>query len=112
MCSSSGRLTRQAAPRRQIRLLVEALAKEGRDQHMAITGLLPMHLKPQCSVKAILPDQRQQVLHKAQWCPLSRPEGALQRAQCIRAGAGMDHMTPEDTASQPKQAAGTAETVH
>ena len=79
---------------------------------MAVTGLLPLHLKSHTALKAVLPDQRLHVLRKSQWRSLSRPEGALQRAQCICAGAGMDHMSPEDTASQPKQAAGTAETVH
>ena len=112
MRSSSGRQIRQAAPRHQIRLPVGALATQGGDQHMAVTGLLPLHLKPYCPVKAVLPDRRLHVVRKSQWRSLNRPEGALQRAQCIRAGAGMDHMSPEDTASQLKQAAGTAETVH
>lgn len=79
---------------------------------MAITGLLPLHLKPHFSVKAAVPDQRLHVLRNSQLRPLSRPEGALQSAQCIRAGVGVDHTSPGGTASQPKQAAGTAETVH
>ena len=80
---------------------------------MAITGLLPLHLKPHCSVKAALPDQRLHVLRNSQLRSLSRPEGALQSAQSsIRAGVGVDHTSLGGTASQPKQAAGTAETVH
>ena len=78
MCSSGKRQISQAAARRQIRLPVEALAKQGGDQHMAVTGLSPLHLKPHCFVKAVLPDQRLHVSRKSQLRSLSRPEGALQ----------------------------------